>query len=64
VPILFFFSGTHVDYHKVGDSPDKIDAEKESRVARLIFYLGLEVADSAERPKWNPDSYKRIVGGN
>ena len=64
VPILFFFSGTHLDYHRVGDSPDKIDAEKESRVARLIFYLGLDVANSAERPKWNPDSYKRIVSGN
>ena len=64
VPILFFFSGTHVDYHKVGDSPDKIDAEKESRVAQLIFYLGLDVANSTERPKWNPDRYKRIVSGN
>jgi len=64
VPILFFFSGTHPDYHQVGDSPDKIDAEKESRVARLIFYLGVDVANSAERPKWNPDSYKRIVIGN
>ncbi len=64
VPILFFFSGTHTDYHQVGDSPDKIDAEKESRVARLIFYLGVDVANGAERPKWNPDSYKRIVTGN
>ncbi|PYP12089.1 MAG: hypothetical protein DMD59_01020 [Gemmatimonadetes bacterium] len=64
VPILFFFSGTHPDYHQVGDSPDKIDAEKESRVARLIFYLGVDIANSAERPKWNPDSYKRIVTGN
>jgi hypothetical protein len=64
VPILFFFSGTHPDYHQVSDSPDKIDAEKESRVARLIFYLGVEVANGAERPKWNPDSYKRIVSGN
>jgi hypothetical protein len=64
VPILFFFSGTHPDYHQVTDSPDKIDAEKESRVAQLIFYLGLDVANSAERPKWNPDSYKRIVSSN
>ncbi len=64
VPILFFFSGTHADYHQVGDSPDKIDAEKESRVARLIFYLGVDVANGAERPKWNPDSYKRIVSAN
>jgi hypothetical protein len=63
VPILFFFSGTHPDYHQVSDSPDKIDAEKESRVAQLIFYLGVDVANG-ERPKWNPDSYKRIVSGN
>jgi Zn-dependent M28 family amino/carboxypeptidase len=64
VPILFFFSGTHADYHQASDSPDKIDAEKESRVAQLIFYLGVDVANGAERPKWNPDSYKRIVSGN
>jgi len=64
VPILFFFSGTHADYHRPSDSPDKIDAEKESRVARLIFYLGLDVANTVERPKWNPDSYKRIVATN
>ena len=61
VPILFFFNGTHEDYHRPGDSPDKIDAEKEARIAQLIFYLGLEVANTAARPKWNPDSYKRIV---
>jgi len=64
VPILFFFNGTHRDYHQASDSPDKIDAEKESRVAQLIFYLGVDVANAAERPKWNPDSYKRIVSGN
>ncbi len=64
VPVLFFFSGTHEDYHRPGDSPDKIDAEKESRVAQLIFYLGLEVANAPARPRWNPDSYRRIVSGN
>ena len=64
VPILFFFSGTHADYHRPGDEPAKIDAEKEARVARLIFYLGLEVANAVQRPKWNPDSYKRIVSAN
>ncbi|MGH7673445.1 MAG: M20/M25/M40 family metallo-hydrolase, partial [Gemmatimonadales bacterium] len=63
VPVLFFFNGTHPDYHRPGDSPDKIDAEKESRIVKLVFYLGLEIANAAERPKWNPDSYKRIVTG-
>jgi peptidase M28-like protein len=64
VPILFFFNGTHPDYHGVGDHPDKIDAEKEARIIKLVFYLGLEVANAAERPKWNPASYKQIVGTN
>src|SRR5207237_575266 len=31
VPILFFTTGLHPDYHQVSDSPDKIDAEKEAR---------------------------------
>ena len=63
VPILFFFNGTHADYHQVGDSPDKIDAEKESRIIKLVFYLGLDIANAADKPKWNPGSYRRIVEG-
>jgi peptidase M28-like protein len=63
VPILFFFTGTHPDYHQVTDHPDKIDAEKESRIARLVFYLALEVANAVQRPQWNAESYKRIVEG-
>jgi peptidase M28-like protein len=64
VPILFFFNGTHADYHRPSDSVDKIDAEKESRIVKLVFYLGLDVANAANRPKWNPDSYAHIVTGN
>jgi len=63
VPILFFTTGLHPDYHQVSDSPDKIDAEKEARFARLMFHLGLAVANTSQRPRWNADSYKRIVGG-
>jgi hypothetical protein len=61
VPILFFFNGTHPDYHEVTDSPDKIDGEKESRILRLLFYLGQEVANSPKRPDWNPESKAEIV---
>lgn len=63
VPILFFFNGTHPDYHGRGDEVSKIDAEKESRIIKLVFYLGLDVANRAQRPQWNPDSYRRIVDG-
>jgi hypothetical protein len=61
VPILFFFNGVHPDYHEVSDSPDKINAEKMSRIVKLLFYLGQEVANSPTRPRWNPKSYEKIV---
>ena len=63
VPILFFFNGTHADYHQPSDSPDKIDAEKAARVARLVYYLGEAIGNADARPRWNPESYRRIVGG-
>ncbi len=61
VPILFFTNGFHPDYHAVTDSPDKIDAEKESRVVRLIFETALAVANRTERPQWNPESARQII---
>ena len=61
VPILFFFNGTHEDYHGRDDEPDRIDAEKAARIARLVFYLGVDIGNAPERPKWNPESYARIV---
>lgn len=61
IPALFFFNGVHADYHQPSDSPDKIDAEKGSRVARLIYHVAVAIANSTARPKWNPESYKKIV---
>ncbi len=61
VPILFFFNGTHDDYHQPGDETAKIDGDKMARIGRLTFYLGLDVANAEQRPKWDPDSYRQIV---
>jgi hypothetical protein len=63
IPILFFTTGLHADYHKASDSPDKIDAEKEARLLQLLFYLGEDVANNPVRPEWNPESYEKIVKG-
>jgi Zn-dependent M28 family amino/carboxypeptidase len=62
VPILFFFNGTHPDYHRPSDEPQKIDAEKQARLTRLIYYLAREIADAPDRPTWVPESYDEIVG--
>jgi Zn-dependent M28 family amino/carboxypeptidase len=64
IPILFFFNGPHEDYHQPSDELENIDAEKAARITQLMFFLGLEVANAPERPKWDPDSYAEIVGGS
>jgi Zn-dependent M28 family amino/carboxypeptidase len=61
VPVLFFFSGTHPQYHRPSDEVELIDAEKESRIVQLMFYLGIDVANRAQRPQWDPTSYQQIV---
>jgi Zn-dependent M28 family amino/carboxypeptidase len=62
VPVLFFTSGLHEDYHAVTDSPEKIDAEKESRILRLVFHLTQEIGNRTARPKWKKESYDAVVG--
>lgn len=61
VPVLFFFNGTHEDYHRPSDEVELIDADKGARLTRLIFHLGLEIASAPEAPRWNPESRRMIV---
>ena len=46
VPILFFFNGTHPQYHQPDDEVRLIDTSKLARVAQLGFYLGVEIANT------------------
>ena len=49
VPIIFYFNGTHVDYHKPTDTPDKINYELLENRARLVFHTAWEVANKETR---------------
>jgi hypothetical protein len=51
IPIVFYFDGEHEDYHRPGDSVDKIDFQKMERVARTIYMTLWQVANRAIRPK-------------
>jgi hypothetical protein len=51
IPIVFFTTGMHEDYHMPGDEPSKIDYEKMARVARLIRDVAVTVGNSAQRPR-------------
>ncbi|MFT3774103.1 MAG: M20/M25/M40 family metallo-hydrolase [Minicystis sp.] len=49
VPVTFFFTGVHPDYHMPSDTADKIDSAGEQRVATLVARLALAVAQSDAR---------------
>jgi Zn-dependent M28 family amino/carboxypeptidase len=51
VPIVFFTSGLHADYHQVTDEWWKIDYGKLARVDLLMFDLGEALADRGSRPR-------------
>jgi Zn-dependent M28 family amino/carboxypeptidase len=51
IPIIFFFDGVHEDYHRPGDSPDKIDYQKMEKVTRTVYMTMWEVATRPTRPK-------------
>ncbi len=51
VPVLFFFSGLHADYHKPSDTWDKIDAPEAVKLLRVVADVTTELASEPDRPK-------------
>ena len=51
IPIVFYTTGLHEDYHKVTDEVSKIDFDKLARVSDLIMRSALAVANRSERPR-------------
>jgi Zn-dependent M28 family amino/carboxypeptidase len=49
IPIIFYFNGTHADYHKPTDTPDKINYELLESRTRLVFHTAWEIANRATR---------------
>jgi hypothetical protein len=46
VPIVFFFTGVHADYHKPTDTVDKILFSRMERIVHLIYTTGWQVANA------------------
>ncbi len=49
IPVIFYFNGTHEDYHKPTDTADKIEYELLAKRAQLIFQTAWEVANREGR---------------
>ena len=65
IPIAFFFTGLHVDYHRPSDQVEKIDFPKLTRVAQLVYETGFAIANTdrvLERDNRGPRSGKGFEG--
>lgn len=51
IPIIFYFNGTHADYHQPGDTPDKINYDLLQNRTRLVFFTAWEIANRDARLK-------------
>ena len=60
VPAIFFFTGTHEDYHGAGDHVEKINLDKITRVTRLVFYYANEIANDTNKPQWDPAGLEEV----
>jgi hypothetical protein len=64
IPITFFTTGLHMDYHQLTDEPQYIDYEHERRVAQLVHDIALAVGNLDHRvvvDKPRPDPHGACV---
>jgi hypothetical protein len=64
IPIAYFTTGLHVDYHRPTDTPEKIDYRQLQMVARTVGALAWDLGNQSGRPQLNttlPDDLKRAM---
>ena len=49
IPSIFFFNGTHADYHQATDTVDKINFAKMAKIGRLAFHLAWQLTNQDKR---------------
>jgi len=52
VPVLFFWTGTHNDYHKPSDTADKINYEGEARIVSFVNNIIRDIDPERQRPTY------------
>ena len=49
IPVIFYFTGVHEDYHKPGDDADKILYPKMAEIGKLVFHTAWHLANMDDR---------------
>jgi hypothetical protein len=63
VPCLTFFTGTHADYHKPSDTPEKIDYEDLDRIVDFAAAIVRRISDTADAPAFTKVDQQLQTGG-
>ena len=53
IPVIFYFSGVHEDYHKHTDEVDKIMFDKVEKITKQVFFTAWEIANKPKRLEIN-----------
>ena len=59
IPIAFFFTGFHKDYHQPTDTPEKIHYAKLGRIAMWAYDIAFELAVQDARPLVDPELWEK-----
>jgi Zn-dependent M28 family amino/carboxypeptidase len=62
IPIIFFFDGVHEDYHRAGDTADKIDYQKMEKITRTVYMTLWEIGNRPARLKVDKPLPAQITG--
>jgi hypothetical protein len=63
IPVLFFFSGLHADYHKPSDTWDKINAPSAAQLLDMVAKVALQLASAPKPPSFITVAEDRPIGG-
>jgi hypothetical protein len=63
IPVLFFFSGLHSDYHKPSDTWDKINAPSAARLLDLVGSVTVQLASASDAPAFQVVAEDKPISG-
>jgi aminopeptidase YwaD len=63
IPVLFFFSGLHADYHKPSDTWDKINAPSAAHLLDMVADVTLQLASAPQPPQFVTVAEDKSKGG-
>ncbi|MCU0413028.1 MAG: M28 family peptidase [Ignavibacteriaceae bacterium] len=52
IPVLFFFTGTHEDYHKPSDDTEKINFAAQENILNYVYNIVADIDQNPERPDY------------